>query len=239
MLNIDIPASIDDKNLLNFFSGWRWRKDLSPPVQINFEKCEFLAPYAVTLIAAYSLWLRNIKKCHISFKVSPNTVAGNYLLQSGFLEIMGESSTTVAGCKSDRIVKLTRISDGSEIPQFLKSVMDILQIEDEELAGAVKYSLIELLRNVVQHSASVGGGIAMAQYYPKTGLVEVCVADMGLGIKSTINEAYPEIDSHLKALKLATLPHVSRTFNRLLKYLPPCPRRQPQKRSSLIPCHYH
>ena len=28
-------------------------------------------------------------------------------------------------------------------------------------------------------------------------------------------------------------------FIRLLKYLPPCPRRQPQKRSSLIPCHYH
>lgn len=90
--------------------------------------------------------------------------------------------------------------------------MDILQIDDEELAGAVKYSLIELLRNIVQHSASVGGGVAMAQYFPKTGLVEVCVADMGLGIKATINEAYSEIDTHLKALKLATLPHVSRTF---------------------------
>jgi hypothetical protein len=212
MFNIDIPASIDDKSLLNFFSGWRWRTDLTLPVQINFDTCDFIAPYAVTLLAAYSLWLRNIKQCHLSFKASPNTVAGNYLVQSGFLELMGESSLSAAIPRSDRTVKLTRISNSSEIPHFAKSVMDILQIEDEELAGAVKYSLIELLRNVVQHSASVGGGIAMAQYYPKTGLVEVCVADMGLGIKSTINEAYPEIDSHLKALKLATLPHVSRTF---------------------------
>lgn len=212
MFNIDVPASIDDKNLLNFFSGWRWRTDLLPPVQINFDTCDFIAPYAVTLLAAYSLWLRNIKQCHLSFKASPNTVAGNFLVQSGFLELMGESSPSAAIPRPDRTVKLTRISNSSEIPHFAKSVMDILQIEDEELAGAVKYSLIELLRNVVQHSASVGGGIAMAQYYPRTGLVEVCVADMGLGIKSTINEAYPEIDTNLKALKLATLPHVSRTF---------------------------
>ena len=212
MFNIDIPASIDDKHLLNFFSGWRWRTDLQPPVQINFDTCDFIAPYAVTLLAAYSLWMRNIKQCHLSFNASPNTAAGSYLVQSGFLELMGESSLSAAIPRPDRTVRLTRISNSSEIPQFAKSVMDILQIDDEELAGAVKYSLIELLRNVVQHSASVGGGIAMAQYYPKTGLVEVCVADMGLGIKSTINEAYPEIDTNLKALKLATLPHVSRTF---------------------------
>lgn len=212
MFYIDVPTNLDDKGLLNFFAGWQWRTDLHPPVQVNFDTCEFIAPYAVTLFAAYSLWLRHVRRCHLSFKASPNTVAGNYLVQSGFLELMGEDTFPVATPRPDRAVKLTRISSSSEIPGFAASVMDILQIDDEELAGAVKYSLIELLRNVVQHSASAGGGVAMAQYYPRTGLVEVCVADMGLGIKTTINEAYPEIDTHLKALKLATLPHVSRTF---------------------------
>jgi len=128
--------------------------------------------------------------------------------------LMEEDSFAIATPRPDRTVKLTRVSNSSQIPTFAASVMEILQIDDEELAGAVKYSLIELLRNVVQHSSSAGGGVAMAQYYPRTGLVEVCVADMGLGIKSTISEAYPEIDTHLKALKLATLPHVSRTFKR-------------------------
>jgi hypothetical protein len=212
MFNIDVPANLDDKGLLNFFSGWRWRTDLWPPVQINFDTCQFVAPYAVTLFAAYALWLREVKRCHLSFKASPDTVAGNYLVQSGFLELMGETSFPLATPRPDRAVKLTRVSSSSEIPGFASSVMDILQIDDEELAGAVKYSLIELLRNVVQHSVSTGGGVAMAQYYPRTGLVEVCVADMGVGIKATINEAYPEIDTHLKALKVSTLPHVSRTF---------------------------
>ena len=125
---------------------------------------------------------------------------------------MGEDTYPPPTARPDRTVKLTRISSSAEIPGFAASVMNILQIEDEELAGAVKYSLIELLRNVVQHSVSTGGGVAMAQYYPKSGLVDVCVADTGIGIKSTINEAYPEIDTNLRALKLATLPHVSRTF---------------------------
>ncbi len=212
MFYINVPANLDDKSLLNFFSGWEWRRDLLPPVQLNFDGCSFIAPYAVTLFAAYSLWLRNVKHCHLSFKVSANTVAGNYLVQSGFLELMGEANFPASIDRPDRAVKLTRIASSSEIPKFANSVMDILQIGDEELEGAVKYSLIELLRNIVQHSASAGGGVAMAQYYPKTGLVEICVADMGLGIKSTINEAYPEIDTHLRAIKLATLPHVSRTF---------------------------
>jgi hypothetical protein len=90
--------------------------------------------------------------------------------------------------------------------------MNILRIEDEELEGAVKYSLVELLRNVIQHSQSQIGGVAMAQYCPSTGLVEICVADVGIGIKSTINEAYPEIAKELQALKFSVMPHVSRTF---------------------------
>lgn len=212
MFRIDVPTSLEDKALLDFFTGWRWRQDLYPPVELDFSGCSFLAPYAVTLFAAYALWLREIKRCHLSVSVTPNSVASNYLVHTGFLELLGESSYPPPIDQPDRTVKLTRITASAEIPKFAASVMDILKIDDEELAGAVNYSLIELLRNVVQHSISTKGGIAMAQYYPRTGLVDLCVADMGVGIKATINEAYPEIDSHLKALKLATLPHVSRTF---------------------------
>lgn len=212
MFNIRVPSNLEDKGLNNFFKGWEWKKEFWPPVEIDFTTCEFAAPYAVTLFAAYTLWLQNVKQCNVSIKYDPSTPSGNYLLQSGFLHLLGISTTEAPMERPDRIVTLTKISASNEIPKFASSVMKILQIDDEELAGAVKYSLIELLRNVVQHSGSAGGGIAMAQYYPKSGLVEVCVADIGVGVKSTINEAYPEIDSHLKALKLVTLPHVSRTF---------------------------
>jgi len=210
--HITVPASVDDKSLIDFFRGWRWHLAPSPPVQIDFQGSNFIAPYAVTLFAAYVLWLRITKRVHVRVNANTNSVAGAFLVQSGFFEVLGEHPPEVVEERPDRTVRLTRISSSSEIAPFASRVMDILQIEDEELAGAVQYSLIELLRNVVQHSGSHGGGVAMAQYYPNTGLVELCVADMGVGVKATINEAYPEIDNSLKAIKLATLPHVSRTF---------------------------
>lgn len=212
MFYINVPSNIEDKGLPDFFKRWRWRTDLYPPVQLNFDTCNFIAPYGVTLFAAYALWLRETKKCHVTVKADTSTLAGAYLIQSGLLDLLDPGAHPPAPDLPDRVVKLTRIQRSAEIPSFVTSVMNILSIEDEELAGAVQYSLVELLRNVVQHSASTGGGVAMAQYYPRSGLVELCVADLGLGIKSTINEAYPEIDTDLRALKLATLPHVSRTF---------------------------
>lgn len=212
MLTISVPANVLDKELINFFNGWRWHIEPSSPIEFDFQGCNFLAPYAVTLFAAYIIWLKQVKMRSVRVKANRNSVAGNYLVETGFFELLGETTTPDLIERPDRTVKLTRISSSSEIPPFAAHVMEILQIEDVELEGAVKYSLIELLRNVVQHSSSKFGGIAMAQYYPNTGLVNLCVADMGVGIKETIKEAYPEIDTNLKALKLATLPHVSRTF---------------------------
>lgn len=211
MTYINVPANLVDKELINFFQGWKWHADPLPPFEVDFQGCNFLAPYGVTLFAAYVLWLKNTKRRSVRIHANRSTVAGNYLVQTGFFELLGELATGLEEDRPDRTVKLTRITSSSEIPEFAARVMRVLRIEDEELEGAVKYSLIELLRNVVQHSGS-NGGIAMAQYYPNTGLVDLCVADSGVGIKATLNEAYPEIDSDIKALKLATLPHVSRTF---------------------------
>lgn len=212
MFRLNVPTNLVDKELIHFFHGWKWYLEPTSPIEIDFRDCNFLAPYAVTLFAAYITWLKQTKKRAVRVHSNRSSVAGNYLVETGFFEILGEKPPSDLVERPDRTVKLTRISSSADIPIFAAQVMGILQIEDEELEGAVKYSLVELLRNVVQHSASKTGGIAMAQYYPNSGLVNLCVADTGIGIKTTLNEAYPEIDSNLKALKLATLPHVSRTF---------------------------
>lgn len=212
MFHLTVPPNVVDKELIHFFEGWKWHTDPPSPIEVDFQGCNFLAPYSVTLFAAYLLWLKHVKRKAIRVHAARSSVAGNYLVETGFFEILGEKPAPDIVERPDRTVKLTRIATSSEIAPFATKVMEILRIEDEELEGAIKYSLIELLRNVVQHSGSSTGGIAMAQYYPNTGLVNLCVADMGVGIKATLNEAYPELDTNLQALKLATLPHVSRTF---------------------------
>lgn len=209
---IIVPENIDDKSLINFFNGWRWLTSPTGPVKINFSAVNFIAPYAVTLFSAYYLYLREVKRKHAQIIFSPSSVAGAYLAKSGFLEIVQQGEAIEESEDNDRIVKLARIRESKEIPAFARSVVDLLAIEDDEVSGAVKYALIELLRNVVQHSQSAIGGVAMAQYFPRSGLVEICVADCGLGIKDTLREAYPEINSDIKAVKFSTQPHISRTF---------------------------
>lgn len=80
------------------------------------------------------------------------------------------------------------------------------------MAGAIKYSLIELLRNVVQHARRGIGAVVHACYMPTTGSVALCVADYGCGIRASLRERYKEIREDSKAVRFALQPHVSGTF---------------------------
>ena len=96
----------------------------------------------------------------------------------------------------------------------MSSLVDLLAVEDEEIADAIRYSLIELLRNVVQHAASRIGAVVIGNYFPVAGQVDVVVADFGHGIRVALNERYREISDDYKAVKFALQPHVSGTFQR-------------------------
>ena len=215
MNRTDIQAwpDLGDKALLAFFEKWTWNRSPRDPISIDFRHCNFIAPWAVCLFAGYTLWLRHTKRRQVQLLVDPSTVAGNYLNHSGFREVLEqEVPSDETPTEEERIAKLTQISRSEQIPRFANRVMEILDLEDQEMAGAVKYALIELLRNVVQHSMSPFGGLAMAQYYPKTGLIDLAVCDGGAGIRDTLQPKYPEIDSDLKAVKFASQAHVSGTF---------------------------
>ncbi len=208
---IHIPDLLSDKNLAPFFRGWYWNDDPSGPVELIVKRGTHLAPWAVTLIAAYSIWLREVREKDIILTYEEDSYLGRHLERLGLPQILGYDVKVVSH-ETQRICPLTRIQTSKEIAPFVTSVMELLDIDDIEVADAVKYSLVELLRNVVQHSRSKIGGVAAAVYFPHSGLVDVVVADVGCGIKSALREAYPEINSDMKAVKFALMPHVSGTF---------------------------
>lgn len=212
MKRIQVPRIIEDKSLLNFFSGWQWIIHPGDDVSLDFCGVEHISPYAITLFAAYILWLEQVEGVSVSVSADFESVAGRYLRRAGFFQVIGAMDDGAADDGDERTAKLTEIRSSKEIPAFSGRIMDLLRIENEDIAGALKYSLVELLRNVVQHSSSRIGGVAMAQYFPRSGLVNLCVADMGVGIRRTLSVAYPEIDDDLKAIKFATQPHISGTF---------------------------
>jgi len=197
-----------------FFRGWEWREyTRGTEVVVDLSGCEFLAPWAVALIATYVLWLERVHKCDVRVKLRKGSRTAKYVETSGLYELFGGSSPSGAsGDDEKRTAPLRLVETERDIPQCAQSITRLLQVGDQDLEGAIYYSFIELLRNVVQHSRSPVGGVAMAQFYPRTGLVEVVVADAGVGIRTTLTRGYPELRTDLGALKFSLLPHVSGTF---------------------------
>ncbi|MDP9361966.1 MAG: STAS-like domain-containing protein [Acidobacteriota bacterium] len=209
---IGVPNSLNDKALPQFFKGWDWNLDPPEEVVIDFSQVSFTAPWALTLFAAYAVWLREVRERAVSVWIDETSEAGWFLAQSGLRRLLGADDTSRPEVRPGRFMPLVRISSSAQIPSYVDSVMKVLAIDDEEMAGAVQYSIVELLRNVVQHSRSRIGGIAYTTYFPSTGLVEFVVADVGCGIQASLRSRYPEIINDFGGVRWAVQPHVSGTF---------------------------
>lgn len=208
---IDVPDTLGDKNLLPFYKGWQWLEEPPTPVLFDIAKGTHLAPWAATLFATYALWLKEARHKDIQLQYDEDSYLGRFLRRIGFPQLLGFDKEQPA-VPDLRIFPLTQVRESKQIAPVANGVVRMLEIGDPEVEDAIKYSLVELLRNVVQHSHSGIGGVVSATYYPKSGLVDVAVADFGMGIRASLRRAYPEIDSDQKAVRFAMLPHVSGTF---------------------------
>ncbi len=210
---IRVPSELGDKGLVPFFRGWRWHANPGDEVVIDISACEFMAPWSLTLFTAYALWLGDARGADVRIRVDPGKPAGRNAIQAGLFELLNTPRPAgTLGTNEFTITPLTQIRTSQDIPRFVTGVAKLLDLTNEEVQGAVSYALTELLRNVVQHSKSPVGGLAMAQFFPRTGLVEIVVADRGIGVLGALRPRYPELNSDLAALKFALLPHVSGTF---------------------------
>lgn len=208
---IEIPSKLGDKDLPAFFTGWAWHDDPPSPVLLRVERGTHVAPWAATLFGAYAVWLKEVRGKEVDLAYDKESYVGKFLERMGLPSLVGQQPQDVEANDS-RVFPLTRIAESKQISPIATALMSILKIEDEELEGAVKYALVELLRNIVQHSRSRIGGLVSAVYFPRTGIVDVVVADIGCGLRASLREAYREINSDQKAVRFALLPHVSGTF---------------------------
>lgn len=209
---IGVPPELNDKGLPLFFRGWEWFNDPGDEVVIDFSRVVFTAPWAITLFAAYAVWLKEVRGKRVEVWIDATSEAGRFLARLGIEGLLDGTSTPRSTMHQSRFTPLTRITRSDDIPKYAEIVMKVLAIDDEEMAGAVQYSIVELLRNVVQHSRSRIGGVAFATYFPTAGMAEFVVADIGCGIRASLRERYPELTNDFAALRWAVQPHVSGTF---------------------------
>lgn len=92
----------------------------------------------------------------------------------------------------DRFVPLTKIpideleADPGGIANRLEEVVSANTMLHRSASNMLNLAVTEVIDNVVQHSFARSPGMACAQYYANQGFVELCVADSGVGIPTSM-----------------------------------------------------
>ena len=108
-----------------------------------------------------------------------------------------------------RFIPLAQIRSSEELTNFIQDTVPLLHL-DAVHAEPVKYVLSEVVRNTLEHSGSAQGAILCAQFYKKSNSIRIGVADIGVGIKKTINMSH-HAETDLDAIRLALTPGITGT----------------------------
>jgi hypothetical protein len=118
-----------------------------------------------------------------------------------------------------RTVRLTRVRKASEIEPTARRMASLVITDEgsEDMRRTVQYVLVELLRNVLQHSGDELGAVVAAQgmgvaQHRTRPMIQLAVADAGIGIPRSLYRAHPHLADYRQALERALLPHISGTF---------------------------
>lgn len=85
----------------------------------------------------------------------------------------------------------------------------VSQDRSQQLRSALSRSFCEIFRNTFEHGG-VEQAVFCAQYWRQLDEVEICIADRGIGVLSSLNESkYTKPDTEEEALHFALMPGVS------------------------------
>lgn len=124
-----------------------------------------------------------------------------------------------AADRPGQTVRLNQVHKSSEIEPMAERMASLV-ISDphsEDMRLAIRHVLVELFRNVVQHSRDPLGAVAAAQLmgpaqHRSRPMIQLAVADAGVGIPRSLHRAHPLLTDYRQALERALLPHISGTF---------------------------
>lgn len=137
----------------------------------------------------------------------------------GFADVTAGKTSIIPG-EPGRTVKMARIGGTSPTEPIANDIAQLLAParNQEGIRRTLYYVLNELLRNALQHSHDPVGGIVGAQRGDRgrtasRPMVQVAVADNGIGIPASLRSRHPNLSDPREALDKALWPHVSSAFD--------------------------
>ncbi len=206
-MKIHLPNSAFLGNLDPFLRAFNPKNSSKLEITAN-KKWISLHPLVLSMVAALGLSLPP-EKIHCE---KLEAASKHYLERMGLfklLKIRSEIKPIQEHESAGRFIPLTKITNSTELTHFITEMVPLLHLEPKQ-AAPIKYVMSELVRNVLEHAQSKTGAIVSAQYYKKSGVIRIGVADIGLGIKKTINQSH-SASTYLDAIQLALTPGITGT----------------------------
>jgi len=204
---------LSNSDYLAYFGSFLEKIDLTDPDRLDITTHDTwisVHPAILTFVAALGC---NVSKENVTIdEVSARS--GHYLERMGLFQMLGlPSQFTIAEHEaSGRFIPLTVIKTAEEQTKFITDMVPLLHLSPEH-ADAIKYTIGELVRNVLEHSESKNGAIVAAQYYQKSNMIRLGICDTGIGVKDAISQSW-KVGNDIEALKLALVPGITGTTRR-------------------------
>lgn len=166
-------------------------------------------PAILTIVAALGL---DVGGDNVTFD-EITARSGHYLDTMGLFKILGKESpfSVKSHDPTGRFIPLTQIKTAEQQTHFIHDVVPLLHLPPEQ-ADAIKYTVGELVRNVLEHSKSERGAIVAAQYSQEKGVIRIGICDTGIGIKESMHQVWPAYtQTDLEAIKWSLVPGISGT----------------------------
>lgn len=193
----------------------RWLADKRQAGWASFDDIDVAQVFAIAAIATLAL---HDGKERLTLPPAAASGAARFAHAIGLEEVI-EGDCNRAPAEHDRTVTLTRIHRLGQTEAVAKQIVDLLlpARPSHDAADLFWFVLVELLRNVVQHSKDPAGGIVAAQRndvgpYAASPALQVVVADNGIGMFDALRSKRPTVQTPAQALLHALEPHVSGTF---------------------------
>lgn len=193
----------------------RWLSAARERGRASFDDIEVAQVFAVAAIAALA---RRDGGQPIVLEPGAATGAGRFAHAIGIDEVV-RGGQERPPTERDRTVTLTRVRGRGPWESIADKIVSLLlPARPRSPAGDLFfYVLVELLRNVGQHSNDPLGGIVAAQVndagpYQGAPALQVVVVDNGIGVFEALRHMRPSIKTPAEALVRALEPHVSGAF---------------------------
>jgi anti-sigma regulatory factor (Ser/Thr protein kinase) len=184
-------------------------------VIVDFRECKKANYQTLTLLVLY-LWQLNANGCDVEliYDAKRWRSASEMWMLIGATELFDVLGSSDKNFQSDKNKHLLAIRNSSDFRAALEKVESYVDEFDVEYKKTLRYVVSEVLYNTLEHGHNLKvPSLIQCNWYESENELSFIVADLGIGIKDHLRQAYPQIETDAEAIKYALKPQVSGTFN--------------------------